>query len=376
MSDVKDILGLKGAPPPSPITIPSSKPTTPSQKPKKLEGVKREVYMLMGKSAQTPIVPSTPIEGLKQKRKVPAAKWRWRSFANPARDDDLQLSHWEKEGTRDPGGYHFAKFNKSIKMVTYTDEEYDTCCRDPAWTKEETDYLFEICKQYDLRFVVIADKYEYPGPARSIEDIKDRYYSVARIVTRSRSGNTKTLADHPLFKFSYNKDYDVERRIFVDQQFRRSKDEEEDDNRRLMEKDDAVVQRRAHRGEREQALVMAALQGEVTDVPGVLHTLMECVTQGKASTPTKKRGKVALDLLGETNVPESLSGNVRRYTTLSRQKALNAVFEGSKAKKIETIGQEFGFSMQQSHSSVCFCLIQVSQTSGRQRSPQKPFKSN
>jgi hypothetical protein len=28
-----------------------------------------------------------------------------------------------------------------------------------GWTKEETDYLLDMLEQYDLRFVVVADRY-------------------------------------------------------------------------------------------------------------------------------------------------------------------------------------------------------------------------
>lgn len=34
---------------------------------------------------------------------------------------------------------------------------------DKEWTKEETDYLFELVKEYDLRWQVIADRYDYVG---------------------------------------------------------------------------------------------------------------------------------------------------------------------------------------------------------------------
>ena len=41
---------------------------------------------------------------------------------------------------------------------------------DPEWTKEETDYLFNLMREYDGRFFVVHDRYEYPnGPERSIE---------------------------------------------------------------------------------------------------------------------------------------------------------------------------------------------------------------
>ena len=70
------------------------------------------------------------------------------------------------------------------------------------WTREETDYLFELCKTYDLRFLIIADRYDYDGKSRSIEvmhhchfracscqiqDLKERYYSVTRKILLARN---------------------------------------------------------------------------------------------------------------------------------------------------------------------------------------------
>lgn len=43
-----------------------------------------------------------------------------------------------------------------------------------SWTKEETDQLFDLCKRFDLRFVIIADR--FPSN-RTVEELKDRYYS-------------------------------------------------------------------------------------------------------------------------------------------------------------------------------------------------------
>ena len=40
---------------------------------------------------------------------------------------------------------------------------------DTGWTKEETDYLLGLCRQYDLRFVVIADRYQFGNSERSVE---------------------------------------------------------------------------------------------------------------------------------------------------------------------------------------------------------------
>lgn len=41
---------------------------------------------------------------------------------------------------------------------------------DPNWSKEETDYLFQVCQDYDLRWYVIHDRYSFPdGPPRALE---------------------------------------------------------------------------------------------------------------------------------------------------------------------------------------------------------------
>ena len=41
---------------------------------------------------------------------------------------------------------------------------------DPGWSKEETDYLFRMIEEYDSRFFVVRDRYEFPGGVpRSLE---------------------------------------------------------------------------------------------------------------------------------------------------------------------------------------------------------------
>ena len=48
-------------------------------------------------------------------------------------------------------------------MYRYTAEEYSQYFVDnslSAWTKEETDTLFDMCEQFELRWLVIADRWE------------------------------------------------------------------------------------------------------------------------------------------------------------------------------------------------------------------------
>lgn len=54
-----------------------------------------------------------------------------------------------------------------VQLVKYDDEEYDSLVRpydtgpnSGGWTREETDYLYDMCEQLDLRWHVIWDRYE------------------------------------------------------------------------------------------------------------------------------------------------------------------------------------------------------------------------
>ena len=146
-------------------------------------------------------------------------------FTNSARGDGLVLRHWRKR--EDPhiaalatpadsnvasemdvdekenhvkaeSDYVFAKFNVKVTVPEYTEEQYESYLKNEDWSKEETDYLVDLAQEYDLRWVVIVDRYDYqPGATpnqigngdsttvnvepkpRSMEDMKARYYDVA-----------------------------------------------------------------------------------------------------------------------------------------------------------------------------------------------------
>lgn len=157
-------------------------------------------------------------------------------FINPARDDGLILRHWSKKKESNhptfpatpaesnvvaeveqevkvintESSYHFAKFNVRLAKPEYTDAQYETHLKSEDWDRSETDYLVELAHEWDIRWVVIADRYEYhPSDAqprdaynmvehgtlreRSMESLKSRYYQVA----------SKIMALHqPLSKMS------------------------------------------------------------------------------------------------------------------------------------------------------------------------------
>ena len=51
-----------------------------------------------------------------------------------------------------------------MMVYNYDEEEWTNVVpKDPEWSREETDFLISMCEQFDLRFLVITDRYEVSG---------------------------------------------------------------------------------------------------------------------------------------------------------------------------------------------------------------------
>ncbi|EST10111.1 SWR1-complex protein 4/DNA methyltransferase 1-associated protein 1 [Kalmanozyma brasiliensis GHG001] len=261
-NDVRDILSLperSGSRPSSSAQASSSRnrksnphPSTSRQKPK-YDGMTRELFALLGDNAPTLAMahgldagkPGVGMGGMfkpKFKRRAqPTRSWRWVPFLNSARDDTtidddtpeinhgLLLHHWAPEGKEEvETKYSYAEFNTTSGVYTYSNDEYIQQLRDDDWTKEETDYLMELCAAYDLRFVVIHDRYDWAaaqGPAlsavqpakeRSMEDLKARYYAICRRLIRSRISTDDVETRQLLLStYAFDKQREVERKKAV-----------------------------------------------------------------------------------------------------------------------------------------------------------------
>lgn len=185
-------------------------------------GMSREVLDLKYEGAP-PISIVAP--KFKEKPKLPFKPRPWEEtlFGNSARKDGLILRHWRRKGDVSNGATlpvtpadsnaasemeqdekaattlsdsHWAKFNIKVAKPQYTDEQYETHLKNEDWSMEETDYLVDLATDFDLRWVVIADRYEYKpkeqpkenedsmavtpqAKPRTQEDMKARYYDVA-----------------------------------------------------------------------------------------------------------------------------------------------------------------------------------------------------
>lgn len=208
MADVLDILDAsRPQVDDTPIVKRGPKPKTPKPPPiqrRKPEGMHRELFALLNTSdSDTPLLPTdfgipSQTTCYKQVRanlsiKKPR-KWLWTPFLNSARKDHLQLYHWRR--ITDPNEpqkeYQFAKYNARIDnhIPKYDDKEYNMLLICNQWTKDETDYLMEMCTRFDLRFNVIHDRWDrkrFHGTERSVEDLKERYYFVYNQLAKARA---------------------------------------------------------------------------------------------------------------------------------------------------------------------------------------------
>ena len=206
------------------FSLPDEAAPRPQKKQKKAEprpeNVSRELHGLWGDRAP-PIAITDHISQFRAREKPKWGKnrktnhWDITPFENQARSDGLMLKHWTRrketsasavapatptnsheasktevdndQRRQEPDKYGFAVFDIKVSIPTYSDAGYDEHLISDEWTREETDYLFSIARDFDLRWILIADRYDYQPSAteslplpkeRTMEDLKARYYQV------------------------------------------------------------------------------------------------------------------------------------------------------------------------------------------------------
>ncbi|KAK1762371.1 hypothetical protein QBC33DRAFT_563825 [Phialemonium atrogriseum] len=253
-----------------------------------LKGLAREVQSLGG---DNPIAIVPEVSVFKKRRlasRKPPAKWEMRQFKNSARGDDggLVLRHWRRKADGEaPPTEHgqqdvdmstpedgadgrvkkeevtedssFAKFNVQVVVPQYNEDQYSTNLANDDWTKEETDYLLELAKVFDLRWPIIWDRYEYvpnapsqdgqeesstaviPAPKpRTMEDLKARYYEVAaKMMAVQKPAQYMTRPEFELYEMmtNFNPAQEKARKDFAINSMARSKDEAREEESLLLE---------------------------------------------------------------------------------------------------------------------------------------------
>ncbi|KAL1500989.1 hypothetical protein ABEB36_006397 [Hypothenemus hampei] len=265
MADVRDIMEIERASTPE-LTresiIGSDKPKKKfpagPKPPRRPEGMHREVFALLYHDNKNvpPLFPSdTAGNGYKQTKiklgmRRPR-KWKWMPFTNPARNDNATFYHWRRPSD-EPKEYPFAKFNKKVGIPTYTDVEYQQQLTCDTWSKEETDHLMDLAQRFDLRFIIMADRYDVGKfQKRSVEELKDRYYKVHGILAKL-NGEKKI--------YTYDPDHERKRKEQLNKLYERTPEQIEEEQFLLIElkKIDARKKERERKTQDLQKLISQA----------------------------------------------------------------------------------------------------------------------
>lgn len=357
MADVKDILGV-------PRTEASEKPDPKSEKPAKLvkpKGMSREAFALL--SSSHPLAPSQLMGELKKgdaskdkPRKRGQVTFHWRSFTPPGREDGFELHHWVKcykdaiSGAITPAEKDnpFAKYNKPTKIVRYDDEEWEALiAEDPNWSREESDYLLDLVQRMDMRWVAIADRYEFPnaaGQKRTVEDIKARYYSIARQLLIGREGGPDAVANHSLIKHPFNAQHEKERKRGLELLMTRTPEQEAEEDAILAEaaKIEAKRKSEAGVGGRRGAGGGGNLGGPSapSGIPLPLIEVAEIEVEPEVGTPPlfDLHGKPALPTVNAEAPPDSQPPRVLARTTHTKE-LIDTIIRSTQPEKVQKMLQ-------------------------------------
>ncbi|KAM3460902.1 hypothetical protein MY5147_002276 [Beauveria neobassiana] len=279
-TDVRDVLNLPDG---LSESRPAKKQKLSAARPN-LKGLAREVHNLGGDNPIAIVPETTQFKKRRLANRKPAAPWELRDFRNSARDDaSLILRHWRRKDTKqDPDvamttttdeqqatttaapaneveDSAFAKYNVRVSVPEYSDDQYLQNLQNEDWTREETDYLLELARDFDLRWPLIWDRYEWTPPAtngeanadgdeskavvptaraRALEDLKARYYEVAaKMMAVNKPVQYMTQPEYALHELMthYNPQQEKARKEFAINSLSRSREEAREEESLLME---------------------------------------------------------------------------------------------------------------------------------------------
>ncbi|XP_070671022.1 SWR1-complex protein 4-like isoform X1 [Malus domestica] len=339
--DAKDILGLSKTSHPA-SQEKKSRPVKESQR--KPDGISREVYALIG--GVPPLMPA--VEPLQLKKRPPTDEkitWQWLPFTSSARKDNLQLYHWVRvvNGVPPIGDYSFAKYNKSVDVVKYTDEEYEKHLTDDMWTKEETDQLFELCQQFDLRFIVIADR--FPS-SRTVEELKERYYKVSRSILIARAAASPgDVSEHPIVKEPYKFTQERDRKRALSMVLSQTKHQERKDSEVLAEAKRIAESRMAAR--------VSLPNAKESELP-ITFNVERAIVPGETLSPSSNSELPSAMVAPSTSMAENTStlASLRMLRVYLRTYALDQMIQAASSsaglrtiKRVEQSLQELGVNL-------------------------------
>jgi DNA methyltransferase 1-associated protein 1 len=187
--------------------------------------------------------------------------------------------------------YQFAKYNVSVTVPTFTDEEYSTHLESNDWSREETDYMLSLVRDYSQKWPIIVDRYEWTAPqlnssqkfssqagyikavvkssepqGRALEQIKARYYEIWAKTLALKAGGMANMNEtefqlHEALT-KYNPTTEAARKELAWALHKRSVEEIREEEYLLSELQRIAIS--AHKFETERAEVRARLESAPT----------------------------------------------------------------------------------------------------------------
>jgi DNA methyltransferase 1-associated protein 1 len=233
---------------------------------------------------------------------------------NQARNDGLQLAHWHQRqdplvpaipnaNTQDgqqstdsasepiataapveEGEYKFAKYNLQIQAPIYSPELYDQHLQNEEWSKEETEYLLDLHKDFYGKWPLITDRYDFKpttahdvqlgtdpatqaAPAhRTMEDLKHRFYTVSAALMSAQTplANMSTAEFELHEKLQkFNPKQEIDRKRYKELIMARSEEDKKEEDHLLAEL--RRIYFRQKRNEEERAELRDRLDHSITD---------------------------------------------------------------------------------------------------------------
>ncbi|XP_063395424.1 DNA methyltransferase 1-associated protein 1 [Cydia fagiglandana] len=298
MADIRDILDIEQ--PAAEITRESiihgdkiKKKYVTAKAVKRPEGMHREVFALLYNDNKElpPLLPTDTGKAYKQTkaklgmRKV--RKWTWAPFTNPARKDNAVFHHW-KRASDEAKDYPFAQFNKQVSIPSYSESEYNQYLKSEDWSQAETDHLMDLCQRFDLRFIVIHDRWDRAAfRDRSVEDLKERYYHISATLGKLKTNpwsNAITTVNGEKRTYHYDAEHERKRKEQLRRLFDRTQ-EQIDEEQMLIVELKKIEARKRERERKTQDLQKLISRADSGTVVGANQTL-SAEANAPANTPS------------------------------------------------------------------------------------------
>lgn len=167
--------------------------------------------------------------------------------------------------------------------MQYTDAEYANHLDTDGWSRSESDHLLDLCRRFNLRFTVIQDRWDSTAfGTKSMEDLKERYYSIANVINRLRTDSTKD----PPKSYNFDAEHEKRRKDQLNKLWSRTPEqvEEEEFLRAEIKKIEARKREREKKTQDLQKLITAADAGTMND-----GLMAPPSTPGSATNPLLKK---------------------------------------------------------------------------------------